>query len=307
MRAVGVGSGDEVISTPFSFIASTNCVMFDGGRPVLVDIHPETWNIDPTAIEAAITPQTRAIIPVDVFGEVADMTAINDIATRHDLSVFEDSCEAMGSVYKGRKAGSLGRAGVFGFYPNKQITTGEGGMITTDDDEIDRLCRSMRNQGRDTGMGWLSHERLGYNYRLSDIACAIGVEQMKRVETIVAGRAKVAGWYLDRLAGEGRLSIQQRSPDCRMSWFVFVVKLADAYSEQQRGDIITQLRERGIGCSNYFAPIHLQAFYRQAFGYKPGDFPHCERVAARTIALPFHTGLTESDVDEVCAALMSLL
>lgn len=307
MRAIGVGPGDEVVSTPFSFIASTNCVMFEGGRPVLVDIHPETWNIDPTAIEAAITPRTRGIIPVDVFGEVADMTAINAIAARHNLPVIEDSCEAMGSVYKGRKAGSLGLAGVFGFYPNKQITTGEGGMITTDDDEIDALCRSMRNQGRDTGMGWLSHERLGYNYRLSDIACAIGVEQMKRVDAIVAGRAKVASWYLDRLRDEGRLSIQQRSDDCRISWFVFVVKLADDYSEARRGQIIAQLQQRGIGCSNYFAPIHLQAFYRKEFGYRVGDFPHCERVAARTIALPFHTRLTESDVDEVCTTLKSLL
>jgi len=307
MRAIGVGAGDEVISTPFSFIASTNCVMFDGGRPVLADIDPETWNIDPAAIEPAITPKTRGIISVDVFGEVADMTAINAIADKHNLSVIEDSCEAMGSVYKGRKAGSLGRAGVFGFYPNKQITTGEGGMITTDDDEIDTRCRSMRTQGRDTGMGWLSHERLGFNYRLSDIACAIGVEQMKRVGTIVADRARVAGWYLDRLRAEGRLSVQKLSADCQISWFVFVVKLADDYSEQQRGEIIHQLRKRGIGCSNYFAPIHLQAFYQKEFGYKPGDFPHCERVAARTIALPFHKGLTESNVDEVCETLKSLL
>ncbi|MFQ5430614.1 MAG: DegT/DnrJ/EryC1/StrS family aminotransferase, partial [Phycisphaerae bacterium] len=188
-----------------------------------------------------------------------------------------------------------------------QITTGEGGMITTDDDEIARLCRSMRNQGRDTGMAWLSHERLGYNYRLSDIASAIGVVQMRRIDEILGRRARAADWYRQRLSGEDRVSIQHVPEHCRISWFVFVVKLADDYAEDDRVRIIEQLRERGIGCSNYFAPIHLQPFYQRAFGYKQGDFPVCERVAARTIALPFHCGLTESQVEEVCTTLKSLL
>ncbi len=307
MRAFGVGEGDEVISTPFSFIASTNCVMFDGGRPVLVDIDPETWNIDAAKIESAVTPKTKAIIPVDVFGVVPDMDTINDIAKHHDLRVIEDSCEALGGKYKGRMAGSLADAGVFGFYPNKQITTGEGGMIVTNDDEIARLCQSMRNQGRDTGMNWLSHERLGFNYRLSDIASAIGLTQLRRIEELLAKRSRVAGWYRVRLQDEHRISLQKISGDCEISWFVFVVKLGDDFSEDDRAAVIEKLRNKGIGCSNYFAPIHLQAFYRRELGYKEGDFPICERVAARTIALPFHGGLTESNVDEVCQTLKTFL
>ncbi|MCG8405813.1 MAG: DegT/DnrJ/EryC1/StrS family aminotransferase [Phycisphaerales bacterium] len=307
MRAIDLRYGDEVVSTPFSFIASTNCILFERAKPVLVDIDPETWNLDLNGIEAAITSRTKAIIPVDVFGVVPDMDAIDQIAERHGLRVIEDSCEALGSKLKGRKAGSFGDAGVFGFYPNKQITTGEGGMITTHDAEIAKLCRSMRNQGRDTGMGWLSHERLGYNYRLSDIACAIGAVQMSRIDDILAKRGQVAGWYRERLTDEPRISMQRIPDECEMSWFVFVIKLADDYSEADRGNKIAQLRERGIGCSNYFAPIHLQPFYQEQLGYKQGDFPVCERVAARTIALPFHCGLTESDVDKVCQTLKELL
>ena len=306
MRAIGVGRDDEVISTPFSFIASTNCIMFEGARPVLVDIDPDDWNLDLRQVEAAITGRTKAIIPVDVFGQPPDMDAINTLAARNGIRVIEDSCEALGSKYKGRMAGSLGDAGVFGFYPNKQITTGEGGMIVTDDDEIAHRCGSMRNQGRDT-MAWLAHDRLGYNYRLSDVACAIGLVQMKRIAEILAKRARVAGWYRQRLAGDARLSMQRISETCEMSWFVFVVKLADDYTEEQRNRVIEALRGKGIGSSNYFAPIHLQKFYREQFGYKEGDFPVCERVAARTIALPFHNHLKESEVDEVCQTLKSLL
>jgi perosamine synthetase len=307
MRALGIGAGDEVVTTPFSFVASSNCVLFERGRPVFVDIDPDTWNIDVARMESAVTSKTKALIPVDVFGTVPDMDAVRSIATRHRLRVVEDSCEALGTRWKDRMAGSLGDAGVFGFYPNKQITTGEGGMIVTDDDEIDRLCRSMRNQGRDTGMGWLSHERLGYNYRLADVNCAIGLVQMQRIEEILARRSRVADWYRQRLSGERRIALQKIPADTRMSWFVFVIKLDDRYSEDDRGRIISALRERGIGCSNYFAPIHLQAFYRRDLGCRPGDFPVCERVAARTIALPFHGGLHEAQVDEVCTTLRTLL
>jgi len=307
MRAIDIQPGDEVIGTPFSFIASTNCILYEGARPVLVDIDPDTWNVDVGRIEVAVTPKTRAVIPVDVFGQIPDMDVINAIAARHHLRVIEDSAEALGSRYKGRMAGSIADAGIYGFYPNKQITTGEGGMIVTNDDEIARLCVSMRNQGRDTGMGWLSHERLGYNYRLSDVACAIGLVQMQRIDEISARRTRVAAWYHERLADEARISMQKLSGDCEMSWFVFVVKLADGYTEQDRADMIETLRGKGIGCNNYFAPIHLQEFYKREFGYKKGDFPICERVAARTIALPFHGGLTESEVDEVCATFRTIL
>ncbi|OWY71487.1 polysaccharide biosynthesis protein [cyanobacterium TDX16] len=307
VRAIGLQPGDEAITTPFSFVASSNCILYEGAKPVFVDMDPETWNIDATAIEAAITPRTKLLIPVNVFGQPADFDRISVIAQKHKLRVIEDSCESLGAKYKGRMSGSLGDAGVFGFYPNKQITTGEGGMIVTNDDEIARLCQSMRNQGRDTGMGWLSHERLGYNYRLSDVNSAIGAVQMQRIGEILGKRSRVADWYRTRLASEDRLSFQKIQPECAMSWFVFVVKLADSYSEEDRAAMIEKLRARGIGCSNYFAPIHLQAFYKRQFGYKPGDFPVCERVAARTIALPFHNHLRESDVDKVCETVRSLL
>jgi perosamine synthetase len=307
MRAIGIERDDEVVTTPFSFVASSNCVLYEGGKPVFVDIDPQTWNIDPERVAAAVSPRTQAVIPVNVFGQPADMDAIRSAASSRGLRVIEDSCESLGAAWKGRMSGALADAGVFGFYPNKQITTGEGGMITTDDDEIDRLCRSMRNQGRDTGMSWLSHERLGYNYRLSDVACAIGAVQMQRIDEILAKRTRVANWYRQRLASESRLTTQTIRDECRMSWFVFVIKLADDYGENDRAAMIEKLRARGIGCSNYFAPIHLQPFYRERFGHREGDFPICERVAARTIALPFHGRLTESDVDRVCETLRSVL
>ena len=307
VRALDIGPGHEVITTPFSFVASSNCILFERARPVLVDIDPDTWQIDAPAVEAAVTPKTRAVIPVDVFGAVPDWDAITATARRHDLRIIEDSCEALGTRYSGKMAGAFGHAGVFGFYPNKQITTGEGGMIVTDDDEIDRLCRSMRNQGRDTGMGWLSHERLGYNYRMSDLNAALGVVQMQRIDEIVDKRTRVANAYRERLADEPRVCIQKIPDGCQMSWFVFVVKLADDYTEEDRADKIAKLRAAGIGCNNYFAPIHLQRFYADDFGYQPGDFPHCERVAARTIALPFHGNLTEPQIDHVCTTLRSIL
>lgn len=307
IQAMGIGSGDEVITTPFSFIASANCAMLEGARPVFVDIDPHTWNIRPDLIDAAITPRTRAIIPVDVFGQPVDMAPIRRIAERRGLRVIEDSCEALGSRYRGRPAGSLGDAGVFGFYPNKQITTGEGGMIVTDDAELARLCRSLRNQGRDTNGGWLAHPRLGYNYRLSDINCALGLVQLGRIDEIVEARRRVERLYRERLDREPRVILQRLHDDVEMSWFVLVVRLADEYSQMDRDRVLTRLAERGVGCSNYFAPIHLQPFYVERFGYKVGDYPVCEAVAARSVALPFHHELTEEDVDTVCAELCRLL
>ncbi len=305
--SLGIGRDDEVISTPFSFIASSNSIMFDGGRPVFVDIDPQTWNIDAARIESAITPRTRALLPVDVFGSVPDMNAINALAKRRGLRVIEDSCEALGSTYQGHPAGMLADAGVFGFYPNKQITTGEGGMIVTNDDKIAFLCRSIRNQGRDPEAGWLAHARLGYNYRLPDVNCAIGVEQMRRLDEILAKRERVARWYVQRLEGDKRLTFQKIPADVKLSWFVFVVRLSDEYSQDRRDAILRQLQQRGIGCNNYFTPIHLQPFYREQFGYKPGDFPITEALAERTIALPFHNHLSESDVDYVVGEFRKLL
>lgn len=221
--------------------------------------------------------------------------------------MIEDSCEALGSRYKGKPAGSLGDAGVFGFYPNKQITTGEGGMIVTDDPALATMCRSLRNQGRDADGGWLAHSRLGYNYRISDINCAMGIVQLGRIDEIIAARKRVVTLYRERLADESRIRLQEVRRDVEMSWFVFVVRLVDEYDQKDRDRILKTLSDRGIGCSNYFAPIHLQPFYVERFGYKPGDFPVCEALAARTIALPFHHELTEADVDAVCAELRRLL
>jgi perosamine synthetase len=307
VQAMGIGPGDEVITTPFSFIASSNCILMVGARPVFADIDPDTWNIDPARIAAAVTPRTKAILPVDVFGQPADMDAIRAIAGEHRLRIIEDSCEALGASYKGRAAGSLGDAGVFGFYPNKQVTTGEGGMIVTNDEQLHRDVVSMRNQGRSPAGGWLAHERLGYNYRLSDINCALGIAQMKRLEQILDNRRRVAELYLERLHDERRVRLQQIHPDCRISWFVMVVRLSDDYTRADRDRILAGLREAGIGCNDYFTPIHLQPFYVERFGHKTGDFPICEALSDRTIALPFHGRLSESEVDAVCGTLRRLL
>jgi perosamine synthetase len=306
-RALGIGPGDEVVTTPFSFVASANCVLFVGARPVFVDITPDTWCLDPARLEAAVTPRTKALLPVDVFGLTADMDPIRQIASRRGLRIIEDSCEAAGASYHDRPAGSLGDVGVFGFYPNKQITTGEGGMIVTDDEEIARLTSSIRNQGRGAGAAWLCHERLGYNFRLSDINCALGSVQVDRLPEILEARARVARWYDQRLAGESRLTGQHVPSACRKSWFVYIVRLAPDYPADARDRILSGLRGQGIACSNYFVPIHLQPFYREQFGHRPGDFPVCEELAARTIALPFHAFLTEADIDRVVKALQASL
>ena len=307
VRAMDIGSGDEVITTPFSFVASTNCILYENAKPVFVDVDPQTWNIDASAIESAVTDRTRAIIPVDVFGQTADYETILGVARRHSLRVIEDSCEALGSLYQGKPAGALGDLGVFGFYPNKQITTGEGGMIVTDDEEVAIRCRSLRNQGRDTERGWLDHPRLGFNYRISDINCALGIAQLSRLDEIIAARTRVANWYLEDLADESRVSVQRIPYECSVSWFVFVVRLSDQYVAADRDRILASLRDSGIGCSNYFVPIHLQPYMVDLFGFKRGDFPVCEALADRTIALPFNKGLTQEDVSAVCGELRKLL
>ena len=307
LAAMGIGPGDEVITSPFSFVASSNCAIFVGAKPVFADIDPDTWCIDPTEMEKAITPRTKALIPVDVFGITSDMDKISEIASCHNILVVEDSCEAPGAVYKCKPAGSLGTAGVFGFYPNKQMTTGEGGMIVTDNQEIADLARSMRNQGRGSGDTWLLHERLGYNFRLSDINSAIGCVQVDRLPEILARRAEVAAMYDARLANETRLRGQAITDGCQKSWFVYVIRLNDDYPDDARNRIMDGLKAEGIGCSNYFSPIHLQPFYRKEYGFKEGDFPVCEKLANRSIALPFHAFLTEADVDRVVSTLEALL
>lgn len=297
VKSLGLGPGDEVITTPFSFIASSNCLLYEGVKPVFVDIESDTYNIDPERIEAAITPRTRALLAVDVFGQPARYDVIEAVARRHGLVVIGDFCESIGAEYQGRRASTFGIAGVFGFYPNKQITTGEGGAIVTDDERIARLCRSLRNQGRSEKGGWLNHERLGYNYRLPDISCALGIVQLERIEEILARRQRVAEAYAALLKDAPSIHLPRIHPSVtRMSWFVYVVRLADPYTRPERDEVVQDLRRHGIGANTYFQPIHLQPFYRSQFGFKEGDFPITESTAERTIALPFHNRLNQGEI-----------
>jgi perosamine synthetase len=308
IRSLGIGEGNEVITTPFSFVASANCILFERAKPVFVDIDSDTLNIDVDKIEEKITKSTKAILAVDVFGYPAEWDELEKIAQKHNLFLIEDSCEALGAEYKGKKIGSFGQAGCFAFYPNKQITTGEGGVITTNNEQVAKLCRSMRNQGRDEEGGWLQHQRLGYNYRLSEINCALGVAQMERIEEILAKREKVAGVYSEKLRDFEEVSLPPESTDkIKRSWFVYVIKLNEKYSPQDRDKILDGLRQKGIGCSNYFTPIHLQPFYVGMFGYKKGDFPITETASERTIALPFYNGLEEEKINYIVQSLESLL
>ncbi|RLA94464.1 MAG: polysaccharide biosynthesis protein [Deltaproteobacteria bacterium] len=303
IKSLGIGEGDEVITTPFSFIASANCILYERATPVFVDIDPYTWNINTELIEEKITEKTKAILAVDIFGHPADWDRLQQIAEKYGLKLVEDAAEALGAEYKGKKAGSFGDAAAFAFYPNKQITTGEGGAVLTDDEAIATLCRSLRNQGRREGGGWLEHERLGYNYRISDINCALGIAQLERLEELLKKREKVAKLYNERLKGMDEITLPHLSREVKKSWFVYVVKLCDKFTKTDRDEILQNLRERGIECGNYFGPIHLQPFYRNIFSYKEGDFPVTEKVAKRTIALPFHGGLTEEEIEYVCEAL----
>lgn len=307
LLALGIGEGDEVITTPFSFVASATSIMMAGARPVFVDIDPVSLNLRPDAVEAAITPHTRAILPVEVFGNPAGFDEICEIADLYDLPVIEDSCEALGSALRGTKAGTFGTMSVFGFYPNKQITTGEGGAIVTDDEALADLCVSLRNQGRSAGDQWLVHERLGYNFRLSDINCALGLAQLSRIDEIKAGRSRVARWYQEMLADEKRLVVPAAPPGGDISWFVFVVRLAESLGPEHRDRLLEEMRRQNIQVSNYFPPIHLQPFIATQYGYGPGDFPVCEQVAQRTVALPLHAHLTADDVAFVCGVLRGVL
>lgn len=298
IRSLGIGAGDEVITTPFSFIASANCILFEKANPVFADINEKDLNINPENIERAITKKTKAILVVDVFGHPADWDRISRVAKAHKLKIIEDSCEAFGSRYKGKQCGSFGDAAVFAFYPNKQITTGEGGMIVTNDKKIARLCRTMRNQGREDGdKRWLTHRELGYNYRISDLNCALGIAQMERIGEILAKRTRVAQIYCDKLKEIGEIELPQVSPHVNISWFVYVIRLNEKFKRRQRDNIIKSMYKKGVECGSYFPPIHLQPFYKEMFGYKKGCFPVSESVSERTIALPFHNNVKK---DEVC-------
>ena len=306
--ALGLGEGDEVVTTPFSFVASTNCLLFERVRPVFADIDPVTLDLDPAAAEAALTRRTRALLPVHVFGRPCAIETLSSLARAHDLRVIEDSCESLGSTVAGKMTGTFGDLGVFAFYPNKQMTTGEGGMIVTDDDRLAALCRSMRNQGRGEGGGWLEHERLGYNYRLADINSALGLSQLRRLESFLAARQRVVDLYREALRDVPEVvAPAPPRPGERVSWFVFVVRLAEDFDRQDRDAVLAGLRARGVACRNYFVPIHLQPFIQERLGTRQGQFPVTEHVAERAIALPFHNHLGESEVGRVVEALKQSL
>jgi perosamine synthetase len=308
IRGMGIEEGDVVITTPFSFIASSNCILFERARPLFVDIEEDTLNLDADKVEEKLESLSRkeltkvkALLVVDAFGQPADWDRFTEIARRYNLLLIEDSAEALGAEYKGKKCGSFGEAGLFAFYPNKQITTGEGGVLVTDNEELARVARSMRSQGRGESGEWLDHERLGYNYRMDELSAALGCSQMERIEEILEKRTKVAGMYGEKLAGEEEVQVPYIAPCVsKMSWFVYVIRLKRGID---RNKVIKYLNEEGVQCKPYFTPIYLQPFYRKMFGYREGDFPVTEDVTGRTIALPFFNNLKEEQIDYVVEKL----
>jgi perosamine synthetase len=286
VRLHGIGPGDEVVTTPISFVASANAVLFERGTPVFVDVDNRTFNLDPAAVEAAVTPRTKAILAVHIFGYPAPIEALNDIASRHGLAVIEDAAEAVGTRRRGARIGTHGNLAVFAFYPNKQMTTGEGGMVTTDDPRLYAELKSLSNQGRSDTGDWLEHDRLGFNYRMDELSAAVGVGQMERLSGIDGVTIPAPG-----LDGDER------------SWFVYVIRLDDAVD---RNAAMAALQARGVACKPYLPAVHLQPFYR-SLGHGEGECPVAERIAASTLALPFHTRLPAADQEYVAGALRDVM
>jgi len=305
IRTLGIAEGDEVILPSFAFVAVANAVQCEKAIPFFVDLEPETLNLDPERIEAAITPRTRAILAVHTFGCPAELEQILTIARKHRLLVIEDASEALGAEYHGRKVGALADAGVFGFYPNKLITTGEGGMLATQRDEVAGRGRCLRNQGRSPGGRWIDQAEPGYNYRLPEVNCALGVEQMKRLDATLARREELARAYSQRLGGNPDLILPPLElPGRRISWFAYVVRLGERFGQRQRDWIWEEMGRRGIGCGRYFPPIHWQPPYQ---GRARQALPNTEWSATRALALPFFNHLTPGQIDEVCQTLAELM
>lgn len=326
VRAVGVEQGDLVITTPFSFVASSNVILFEGAVPIFIDIDPITGNINPQLVAEAVkdlmdgpefqkkwfprqgaenAKQLKAILPVDVFGQPADLDPICEIAKEYGLKVIEDSCEALGAEYKGRKAGTIGDFGVFAFYPNKQMTTGEGAVIITENDQAADMMRALRNQGRAPGDTWLQHTYLGYNYRLDEMSAALGEVQASRIDIMIDKRANVAKWYSERLATIPGIEVPIVVPTTtRISWFVYVIRFSQ---DLDRDQIAQKLGERGVPARPYFIPIHQQPYIVSRFGFQDGDFPITEDIGKRSLAIPFSSVMTEEQVDYVCQSIAGVI
>jgi perosamine synthetase len=306
IRAARIERGDDVLTSPFSFVASANCLLYEGARPVFCDIDPRTLNITAETAGEALTERTTGILPVHIFGYPCDMPRIELLSRDCGLWIVEDACEALGAVHAdGTPVGARGNLSVFGFYPNKQITTGEGGAVASPSAAIKERIDSERNQGRTPDMGWLDHDRLGYNYRLDDLSCALGMAQLERLDELLEARARVAALYGEALAGIEELDLP--CPDeggDRRGWFVYVVQLPRGVD---RDAAVVAMRERGIDTKPYLPAIHLMSFYRERFGYSEGDFPVCEDVAARSLALPFYPELTEGEVEQVVESLGAVI
>ena len=300
VKAMGLGPRDQVLVPSFTFAASVNAILYEGATPVFVDMEPETCNLDVADLYHRINHRTKAIMAVDVFGHPVAWDALEKVAAQHGLPVIDDCCEGLGAMYKGRKLGSFGRAGAFAFYPNKQITTGEGGMIVTNDEALAKACRSLANQGRAEMGAWLQHERLGHNYRLDEMSAALGLSQMGKLEQFLAKRERVAALYTEHLRAVPGVRPPVVLPDIRMSWFVYVVTLPP---DCDRDRTAAAMEREGVPCRAYFAPIHTQPYIRERFGDLKGTLPVTEAVAKRTLALPFHNGLEEAEIEHVVAVL----
>ena len=305
VRAAGVEPGDEVITTPFSFVASANCVIYEGAHPVFCDIDRRTLDIDPEAAAAAVGERTAGILPVHIFGYPADMPSLERLATERGLWIVEDACEALGARYEdGTQVGTRGHPATFAFYPNKQLTTGEGGAVVSPSAEVKARVDSERNQGRAPDMGWLDHDRLGFNYRLDDLSCALGLAQLERLDELLAARARIASLYSEALSDVEELQLPCEDAGARRSWFVYVVQLPRGLD---RDGAIRSLREQGIDSKPYLPAIHLNPFYRERYGYAEGQFPVCEDVSKRSLALPFFPQLSDGQVERVTLALRAVI
>ena len=304
MRLAGVEPGDEVITSPYSFVASANCAIYEGATPVFADIDPHTYNIDPGAVEAAITPKTKALVAVDIFGYPAEYDALIPLCEKHGIALIEDACEALGATYKGRRLGSHGHPAAWAFYPNKQMTTGEGGAVTTGSAEQHELLVSLRNQGRLETSSWLQHGRLGYNYRLDDVSAALGIGQLEKLDRILEARSEVASRYGELLRDVDVETPLADDADHTRSWFVYVVKLPSGVN---RNEVMARLDAEGIATAPYLPSIHLQSYMRERYGFSEGMLPVSEDCSARTMALPFHARLDRSDQERVVEALRAAL